>query len=166
MELSTPVLRAALLNENDCQKNPLFTRLHPDCFFQEDISKFVGGLVTAAIRNGVLRDNALPTKKAIERGGSSLAVHTILSTLTGFMARRDFLQSKHFLVDFCSIIKVAFNPHSALLSNPPGENEAFLSIALALPCVRFCLPEIFKEEVILVLNLSRRPEWQLTHRTQ
>lgn len=74
--------------------------------WQEDVSKLVGGLISAAMRNAVTRDNAVATKKGIERGGSSLAVHSILSAMVNFMNHRDFLQSKHYLINFFGVLKV------------------------------------------------------------
>ena len=75
---------------------------------QDDVSKFVAGLISSAIRNGVVRDNALPIKKAgLEKGGSSLAVHNILVMMVGLMSRRDFLQGKHFIAEFCLVLKVS-----------------------------------------------------------
>lgn len=64
----------------------------------------MAGLLSGAIQNAVLKDNAIATKKAIEKGGSSLAVHQIFEVMVAAMGSRSFLRGP--LSSFCSVLKV------------------------------------------------------------
>ena len=75
---------------------------------QEDISRFVARLIADAARNAVIKDNAAPPTQQ-QKGGTSWAVHVIMEIFADCMRRRDILLHKHYIADFCSVLKVSMS---------------------------------------------------------